>query len=198
MSVKRPGSPLESMALVPRVEEGAAAAASSEFDKLPDEIITLIFSFLPKKDCKAVSLVDKRLNILMTDHYAKRAMEALKHGFTVMLPNFFQSLATEGVTLPIGHNMSVTAKLQFMQRQDHRVRKAIHEVSVESLVSFIEDSSIKGLAGVHAALSHQLPEMILTPVHVTDLSTNQTLPLTTEDQRLPVKVRPVNTSIFMQ
>lgn len=174
MSVKRPGSPLESMALVPRVEEGAAAAASSEFDRLPDEILDHIFRFLPKQDCKAVSLVDKRMNHVMAEHYANRAILALDHGFTVKVPNFFQSMADEGVTVTLDPDTAVTCKLLVMQRKDHRLLETIHEESIEFLRSFKENKSIKGLARVDVAVSHRLPEITLAPVSFTDVPTGTT------------------------
>ena len=169
MSVKRSGSPLESKAQTRRVNDGAAACADSSFDRIPDEILDLIFSFLPKETCKAVSLVDRRFNHVMADHYANRAIRSLDYGFKVKIPNFHLELAQEGVNFRISSSIVLNCKLLSMKREDHQLLAKIHRDSIEELQRFKADPSIKkDLARVDQARTHQLPQIALTPVFVTN------------------------------
>ncbi len=204
MSIKRSGSPLESIARAQRVDDSSAAAASSqrEFDRLPDELLDHIFSFLPKETCGAVSLVDRRFNHHMAEHYANRARLSLDRLFNVDFPRDIQSFAEEGIRLPAdGSDMDLECKLLHMERQNQRLRNIMHEESIRKLALFKTDpSSVKGLGRVDAARSLELPRLELTPTALIDRSTGEVHPLegTLFERIIRVECRQANTEYHMK
>jgi len=200
MSIKRPILPLAPITPTQRLNESAEVARENVFHRVPDHILNHIFSFLPKNTCRAVSLADRRLNHVMAEHYANRAIRSLDHLFRISLPLAFQSFTEEGARFPLSPDVELECKLLKMSRQDQRVRVAIHEESIAQLRLFKADcSAVKDLARVDAARSHQLPAIQLTPISTIDLVTGEMLPVTgTIYERCIMTFEPENTEPFMK
>jgi hypothetical protein len=200
MSIKRTDLPLKPKALIGGVDL-ATAASGNLMLQIPDEIWDHIFSFLPKETCKAVSLVDKRFNHVMADHYTKRAISSLNYGFHVKIPLFYEQLATAGTSIPLGDNFSLNCKLIVMERKDHESLKAIHQFAIHQLRRFKEDPClVKGLSRVDQAVWNQLSDLKLHPLSVT----NRGEVISWEDWAvhldfvsLPVLLKNLNTATFM-
>jgi hypothetical protein len=203
MSVKQISSPLKLVTETPRVDAQAEAAEAcpSGFDKLPNEILDLIFSFVPKKACRAVTLVDKRFNQVMANNYANRAIFSLNYGFHVTIPKFHQKLAEEGTSMILDVDVSLHCKLMVMEKNDHESLKAIYHFALEQLHAFKKEPSIvKGLARVDQATCHKLPPLKLHPLSVT--VQNEGIPwevwaANLDFVSLPVLLKNVNMASFM-
>jgi hypothetical protein len=203
MSVKQTSSPLKLVTETPRVEAQAVAAEAfpSGFDNLSNEILDLVFSFIPKKACRALTLVDKRFNQIMANNYANRAIFSLNYGLHVTIPKFHQKLAEEGTIMRLDDDVSLNCKLMLIEKNDHELLKAIYHLALEQLHAFKKDPSIvKGLARVDQATCHKLPPLKLHPLSVT--VQNEGIPwevwaANIDFVALPVLLNGINMASFM-